>query len=435
MRAGSPMGGRDGLHDTSRWEPGFIHANNFRVTKRQMNLILTYFWLIGVSLIFANTPGNPFGVAGLNEFYLILAFAYTGYSLIGNRFAKGEMLFFWLPIFAMLTSAAIADYVYGQPLYLGLVEERRILALYFYFPLRDLAKNIGYDAMRKAILNTALSCATLGFLWYLGFVPGFRELGKQFALADRANFGSVFVCIAIVLNFRQERIYKSLYLFLFLIFVAQTRQVLIALIIAMTAMYIVDSLRSGKPLLFSALLILIVLALIPVAIDPYMVIAYLPDSFQELTRAKYLERSARALAYSGVFTHFRPLGHGALSNLYGGGFGRYFGESFFLADIGIVGTIHRFGWLAFVFCGLTLTLFVTIWRRAARGEAWQFVAVIAASLTLLVTWPTAGIIEYRGGYLAMLAGLAMVCGQRRRVYVRRAPAPSAGVPQPQLLTR
>lgn len=400
-----------------------------------MYILVAYFWTVGVSQIFGSTPGNPFGLTALNEIYLALATAYAFFIVALGRTRKGDLLFLAVPILAMVLSAFIADSVYGQPFYLGLVEERRMLWLYLYFPLRDLTERLGYDAMRRIILNTALFCASLGFLWYLDFIPGWNELSKRFAMADRANFGSVFVAIALLLGFRQERIYKTLFLFAFLVLVAQTRQVLIALIIAVIAMYVVESIRSRKPFLLSAFLIMAILVLIPAAVDPYAIVAYLPSSFQELARTEYLESSARSRAFADVFNHFRPFGHGALSNLYRGGFALHFGPYFFLTDIGFIGTIHRYGWLALIYCGLTMYFIVSIWRRAGLGEANQFMPIFGATIALLAAWPTAGILEYRGGFIAMLAGLAAVCGQRQWVIVRRRVPPLADGPPPQLQAR
>ena len=368
-------------------------------------------------MVFADTPGNPFGIPGINEGFMGLAVVYAVYMAVTRGLKSGELLLLLTPVVAMSVSALIAKSVYGQPFQFGLFEERRMLALYFYFPLRDTTQMHGYKVMLRAMMNVALACATIGFAWWSGLLPGWKVLETGFVTESRANFGAVFAGIALILNFKREKWYKLLYIFLFLVFVSQTRQVLIALVIGIFVIFILDSIRSGKPVLFSALLVMSLLVLIPTAIDPYAVIAFLPDNFQDLTRDEYLQRSARARSYASVFEYFRPLGHGALSLRYHGGFANYFGANFFLADIGIVGTIHRFGWLTLLYAFVTLSFIWRVWRLAYRGNGEQFVTLVGATFMVLVTWPTAGILEYRAGPLALLIAVASFSLQRRIVYM------------------
>jgi uncharacterized membrane protein YhhN len=80
------------------------------------------------------------------------------------------------------------------------------------------------------------------------------------------------------------------------------------------------------------------------------------------------------------------------------GFIPYFGEHFFLSDVGIFGTLFRFGFLTFLLVPLTLY----VYQRIARTINPDMTFLYSVMLALMVIWPLNGLLEYGQPVIAML---------------------------------
>jgi hypothetical protein len=87
-------------------------------------------------------------------------------------------------------------------------------------------------------------------------------------------------------------------------------------------------------------------------------------------------------------------GHGSLSPMWQEGFQRVVGESFFLADIGIIGTSYRYGLFGIFWYLFWMTLQLTLIMRMPAGS--QRRSYFAVLLFLVILLPVAAPIEYRG---------------------------------------
>jgi hypothetical protein len=188
-------------------------------------------------------------------------------------------------------------------------------------------------------------------------------------------------------------------------FIGQTRQLVLgALLIG------IGSLLLGKVRFVRFLVISVVTTLIPFLVllwvnEEFLIRYY--DMFSTLSSADYLRDSARVLTSLQIYHEIAngdPWGHGALSLMWRGGFHHLYGENFFLADVGIIGTIFRFGILAIPILVFASWILVRSIRTLPKGEVRRTVAYGIIFSFLLM--PTAGLVVYRGFFLGILLAIA-----------------------------
>jgi len=114
-----------------------------------------------------------------------------------------------------------------------------------------------------------------------------------------------------------------------------------------------------------------------------------------------VEDGARSVTISLIFAHLDQvnwLSSGSLSLMWQEGFIPYFGEHFFLSDVGIIGTLFRFGFLTFLI--VPMTLFV--YHRIAKNIATDMTFIYSTMLAFFVIWPLNGFFEYGQPVFALL---------------------------------
>jgi hypothetical protein len=129
--------------------------------------------------------------------------------------------------------------------------------------------------------------------------------------------------------------------------------------------------------------------------------------FSTLSSTDYINESARILTSLQIFSEFSNgdlWGHGALSLMWKGGFHRLYGENFFLADVGVIGTMFRFGILAVPILIFASWILIRATRRLPKGEIRRTVAYGIIFSFLLI--PTAGLVVYRGFFLGILLAIS-----------------------------
>ncbi|UNG20479.1 hypothetical protein [Stutzerimonas zhaodongensis] len=386
--------------------------------------------------VFGDSTHNPIGFKFLNEAYLAVC---LGLSLLlilaSTEEASREFrilmyyAFYSVIVFTVLP-AIFSFYTFGQPITYGLIEERRILFTFGFVPLLLLAKHISTRQFEHALIYAALIAVILSWCFKFGLVPDLREEQTSWDRPDRSSIGPFLICFAyfyciqvwakgkspISGEQRQRKLYLLIaaVLLLTLVFATQTRQ-LIVLCLAFTLF----SLRA-KAIIWAASLCVL---LSPLFFYPELLeILGLNIEFYENSLDGDVEDGVRPHTIASVFSHLSLvnwLPSGSLSLMWQDGFIPYFGEHFFLSDIGIIGTLFRFGFLTFLL--VPLTLFVYRWIARSINTDMEF--TYAVMLAFFVIWPLNGLFEYTQPVICMLFVLhalrARHLRSKERVHERR----------------
>ena len=386
--------------------------------------------------VFGDSTHNPIGFKFLNEAYLAVC---LGLSLLlilasteeSSREFRILMYYAFYSVFVFTVLPAIFSfYTFGQPITYGLIEERRILFTFGFVPLLLLAKHISTRQFEHAFIYAALIAVVLSWCFKFGLVPDLREEQTSWDRPDRSSIGPFLICFAYFYCIqvwakgkspingeqRQRKVYLILaaVLLLTLVFATQTRQ-LIVLCLAFTLF----SLRA-KAIIWAASLCVL---LSPLFFYPELLeILGLNVEFYESSLDGDVEDGVRPHTIASVFSHLNLvnwLPSGSLSLMWQDGFIPYFGEHFFLSDIGIIGTLFRFGFLTFLL--VPLTLFV--YHRIARSINSEMEFTYAVMLAFFVIWPLNGLFEYTQPVICMLFVLhalrARHLRSKERVHERR----------------
>jgi len=386
--------------------------------------------------VFGDSTHNPIGFKFLNEAYLAVC---LGLSLLlilasteeASREFRILMYYAFYSVFVFTVLPAIFSfYTFGQPITYGLIEERRILFTFGFVPLLLLAKHVSTRQFEHALIYAALIAVILSWCFKFGLVPDLREEQTSWDRPDRSSIGPFLICFAYFYCIQVwakgkspingEQRHRKLYLLiaavllLTLVFATQTRQ-LIVLCLAFTLF----SLRA-KAIIWAASLCVL---LSPLFFYPELLeVLGLNIEFYENSLDGDVEDGVRPHTIASVFSHLSLvnwLPSGSLSLMWQDGFIPYFGEHFFLSDIGIIGTLFRFGFLTFLL--VPLTLFVYRWIARTINTEMEF--TYAVMLAFFVIWPLNGLFEYTQPVICMLFVLhalrARHLRSKERVHERR----------------
>jgi len=407
------------------------------ISSRFFFLPLTVLAIVLHFSVFGDSTHNPIGFKFLNEAYLAVC---LGLSLLlilsstdeASREFRILMYYAFYSVFVFTVLPAIFSFfTFGQPITYGLIEERRILFTFGFVPLLLLAKHISTRQFEHALIYAALIAVFLSWCFKFGMLPDLREEQTSWDRPDRSSIGPFLICFAYFYSIqiwakgkspisgeqRQRNVYLVIaaVLLLTLVFATQTRQ-LIVLCLAFTLF----SLRA-KAIVWAASLCVL---LSPLYFYPELLeVLGLNVEFYESSLDGDVEDGVRPHTIASVFSHLNMvswLPSGSLSLMWQDGFIPYFGEHFFLSDIGIIGTLFRFGFLTFLL--VPLTLFV--YQRIARSINSNMEFVYAVMLAFFVIWPLNGLFEYTQPVICMLfviiALRARHLRSKERVHERRA---------------
>jgi len=379
-----------------------------------------FLFLFFNSQIFAFTSSNPMGLKGFQEGYYVALLLFSSLYLFSQFHSsrgfvyKSDLTVVLLVTLLMSYSAFAAHVRFGQPIMYGLIEERRIFSILIYFPiiwaLRNRCVNI-YEVF-SIITLTAFICLILTFLVQFGIISKItvQDYSTGALRQERYGIGQHYIAIALLYSVflylngidTNLQIIKVLSLFLVLVTVVQTRQIVLAVFIGSMIMSLRLSVRLlVRMLCLSAILVAIITVYYsnnPSQFDTALIL------FSELRNHEYLTESARAVGYSIVYAELiagNIWGNGSLSLLWKNGFSRIYGDYFFLADIGVVGSFFKFGLLAII---IYLAFYLTIFSKcfsARKSESFKLTLGVISYLT--ITAPVAAPLEYRG----FIAGLVM----------------------------
>ena len=406
------------------------------ISSRFFFLPLTVLAIILHFSVFGDSTHNPIGFKFLNEAYLAVCLGFAVLLILSStEDASREFrilmyyAFYSVVVFTVLP-AIFSYFTFGQPITYGLIEERRILFTFGFVPLLLLAKHISTRQFEHALVYAALTAVFLSWCFKFGMLPDLREEQTSWDRPDRSSIGPFLICFAYFYSIqiwakgkspingerRQRNVYLVIaaVLLLTLVFATQTRQ-LIVLCLAFTLF----SLRAKAVVWAASLCVL----LSPLYFYPELLeILGLNVEFYESSLDGDVEDGVRPHTIASVFSHLNLvswLPSGSLSLMWQDGFIPYFGEHFFLSDIGIIGTLFRFGFLTFLLVPLTLFVYL----RIARSINSDMEFVYPVMLAFFVIWPLNGLFEYTQPVICMLFVLhalrARHLRSKERVHERR----------------
>lgn len=385
-----------------------------------------YFWLVPISGVLTTTKGNPFAIPFSAEVFSLMALLpFISHVAKRKPVTNFDIFILLSPLFWIIWSALAAKLTFGQPMWYGLVEQRRMLLLYLYFPFRfTIFSKLSPQTLLRPMLVLALIAAVLGILYWSGAVSGLRDLevSRAEVREGRANLAAPFVAMTLIfwlvawqkIRLRWYEFIALVLSFGFLLVVAQTRQILVGLAIAAFVYWLMQGRRARRFVAATALLLVVAgLGLSAILLD-LPVAQGTVEAFAQLWTDQYLQESSRSRALQIVFQDFNFVGHGALSQQWRGGFLERYDGHFVLADIGIFGTIHTFGALAILIALETLLLlrFAVVNSYKLHGVMIGE-AVLLYSIVLLALWPTAAILEMRSPFLALLIAMGAAAVPRK----------------------
>ncbi|WP_312713337.1 hypothetical protein [Stutzerimonas nitrititolerans] len=364
--------------------------------------------------VFGESPHNPYGITMVNELYLAICLCLTAFLILAMADEASReiriLMYYCLysTVVFLVLPAVFAYFTYGQPIVYGLIEERRILFCLGFVPLLLLSKRMSTLQFERALIYAALVAAFLSWCFKFGVIPDLRDEVRSDDRPDRSSIGPFLICFGYFYCIQiwskgkspinDAKRNRNLYLviaallLLTLVFATQTRQ-LIVLCLAFTLFCL-----RAKAVIWAASLC--------VLLSPF----YLYPSLLEMLGLNIefydnaldgIEDGVRSTTVSMIFDHLNLvnwLPSGSLSLMWQDGFIPYFGEHFFLSDVGIIGTLFRFGFLTFLIVPLSLL----VYRNIARNIGTDMQFLYSVMLALFVIWPLNGLFEYGQPVIATL---------------------------------
>ncbi|WP_434456204.1 hypothetical protein JQR85_11370 [Stutzerimonas urumqiensis] len=387
--------------------------------------------------VFGESPHNPYGLTGINEAYLAMCILFVFLLVLGQTDEaprEFRLLIYYCAysIFVfVLLPAVFSRFTYGQPIFYGIVEERRVMFCLGFAPLLFLSKRLTTLQFERAFLYAALMAAFLSWCFKFGVIPDLREEVRSDDRPDRSSIGPLLLCLAYFYCIQVwskgaspidgDKRSKNFYLIiaaillLTLVFATQTRQ-----LIVLCLCFTLFCLRAKAVIWAAALCVL----LSPFYFYPSLleVLGFNADFYGE-TLDGDIEEGVRSQTIRLIFGHLDMvnwLPSGSLSLMWQDGFVPYFGEHFFLSDVGLFGTLFRFGFLAFLIVPITLFFYHRMAKTITRDMTFIYPTVLA----FFVIWPLNGLFEYCQPVFAMLYVIhslkARHLRSQERIHERRA---------------
>lgn len=376
------------------------------------------------SQIFAAYGGNPIGVPFFQEIFFIALFIYSSQIIFGgNRGKLLDQYVYALVVGLTIWSALAAWFAFEQPIEHGVMEVRKIFAFLIYFPL-VIAFRRGRTEVREVldwVMWIGIVCGGISILF--GVLEGINagQYQSQFSQEkfSREGVGIHYATIAALLALHHFRVH------------GQLQMLPIFFLQAFSVAFVVQSRQLFAALLATSLLIMIrswIIALVVVVMLVFAAQSVGPDSLKEslgITLPRFAEifdldalfESARMRTINQImYVMGQPgtfFGNGGLSVFWNGGFIDLYDPNFVLADVGFFGTFFRFGWIGILILGSYFVVQIRLLIRVRKHDCFRLLGLIW--FLLLIMWPVAAIIEYRGH----IAGLIMACSVGASIELKR----------------
>lgn len=389
--------------------------------------VLAVLLLIINAQIFFVSGANPLGIYGVQEVFFGFLIGYTVFYfarkfLLSSNICKTDFFVISVVVFFVASSSLLSYLQFGQPLVWGVVEARLVLANLIYFPLKYFVES--HKLSSSFILNTILCIAfaiiVFDALYQLNIFP--KEVfpteivqGNDEIRSDRSSVGRFYLitCViySLVMYVRTGNLKWGLTFITFIyaiFFMLQERQSMIALTLIAILFFTYRTIAFNAVKKFAKIIILL-------SCSGLILLVFFQNKIEGvkiLIFERLLSDSADAGArFNTVVIMFSELqrnnwiGHGALSLLWKDGFHRLYGDSFFIGDVGIIGTIFRLGLLAFpVIIVVSYFLYLT-WKKMTPSPNKDVVGL--SLLYCIFTLPTSAPMEYRGYFISILLALSI----------------------------
>jgi hypothetical protein len=291
----------------------------------------------------------------------------------------------WVMCFGLLVPllSALLSYIkFGQPLFFGLLEERRNFLYLLFFPALYLMIRAQptQEELERFFLYSGLACVLVGYLYYVGLIPengnvaftvDEKDYGLQPLRPNRFSIGASYVSVcAYMLMYRLKRDFNLWTVLVLLLFasylwlVLQTRNTMLLWVLG------------GVWIFRSQWGVLLKLA---AAVAAILLFAYFlwPGFFEgqfkqfdalffEATSEGGVRSTTSDIILAEVQRNFY-IGMGALSLQWQIGFGQIYSSYFYLSDVGLLGVYYRFGFFTPV---IALIYYLGYWRimRQCRNK-------------------------------------------------------------------
>ena len=378
--------------------PHYMPDSSMSLVKRSTLFVSI---LLMSALLFLSDD-HRFGFAFLRELLVTLSILAFFYLLVFERYVL-ETADFYLLILALATffvPAIFSYFLLGQPLYLGLTEERRTLAYFFYFLAVLVIGQTKYSPQH--VEKTLLILFWVGLLWSIACAYGWipknqaqffsvnQEHFQEGYVTDDARFETRFLngyilvfLYPLYLLAKPETTGKGLlYLLpvaLYMLFVNQTRSLGAVLAVTVFTLLLI---RSKKPSLIIAIGFL---APILCVVSYFLCYLYA----HVMNQPVFFYDEYRNLEFGVVFRDTLKdylLPHGNLSLHFGDrGFREYFGIGInvYTADIGFAGSLYKYGIFYPILLALTMLISVLLYRKHQNEFSLMLLAYMVGTCVLL----------------------------------------------------
>ena len=396
--------------------------------------------LIAVVLLFLNSQlifvsgANPMGIKGAQEaFFVFLILLSVGYLVSRSKdgnLLKVDVWVFIIVCIYVLMSTLIAWIRFGQPFLYGLIESRITFAMLIYFPMRYFISTgkLEVSNVFNLILSITVLIIFLSMLIKWGAIPksilpSAPDEPMSGLRADRNSMGRYYIIFSFLYSYVMFVHMRKWSWFLLtglmgysVLFIIQERQLMFGLMFVVLC-HLSYRLYKGdvRPLLYMCVGASLGGGIL------FFVLAekanFLSALLLQTMSGETLEtaRFRTAAIMIGQLYNSNGMGFGALSLLWNNGFQRFYGEGFYLGDVGLLGTCFRFGLFA---VPILLLVGMVIYRQIRKMKGGIAKEVIVLSfLYCIITLPTSAPIEYRGYFVGLL--LAVVVSMNRRVGLYR----------------
>lgn len=353
---------------------------------------------------------HPLAFGGVREAVLLIclvaAILYTADRLRRAALSPADGIILAFVPAAMLTSALLAYFTFGQPLSFGLIEERRIILFYGVFLIALALRSAPRPG--EALLGGLFWCAgtylALGLMLQTGVLGDLaeRDVGvldpRKWRILTGNNIYAMTVAVAFVLLVRSRRAVFAVPMVVALVgltAVGQTRSTTVQLILTLCIVIFAVS-RERLALL-----------LVAAGAGVAAVMLGLSVLLEESGRTGIGEVDVRLETVRKVLRDLAAndwIGMGALSLQWNDGFHRIYDRFFYLTDVGVFGELYRYGVLLPVFYAALGTALAAYWAGVAQAVG----RLIVATTALLVVMGIAGqgLISQSGGDWALVFALA-----------------------------
>jgi len=311
------------------------------------------------------------GIPYFREIYLVglLFFSFLLLLKYKSSLPKALKMFILFISFTWIASAVFAYIKFGQPIWYGILEERRFAFFYLIIPIYIAlkAKAISIKEIEKVAIIAVFSCIILALFYAINIIPDNQVVSfkvekwvkftNDLRYETRYPFGAhyatlIFImCVISLKKIGSLMSHKGILILLIMFtlvlfqwFIIQKRSTMLIWMLSFLFVW-PFSFKKNLQIFFilTPLFVLTAVFFLEPILTQYEKLVYLWEElfipFEERTR--YLTSN---IILSELKDNYY-IGMGALSLQWEQGFSRFYGDTFFLSDLGQFGILYRYGFL------------------------------------------------------------------------------------------